>query len=66
MCEFCGTEDERRQAATTALYVANRAEKVARHYRDLAHGTIKPHTDEMKRIEVVARALIRDLVDDWV
>jgi hypothetical protein len=35
-------------------------------YFDLAGGRKKPHTKDMERIAIMARAVIRDLVEDHV
>lgn len=37
---------------------------VAASYYDLANGRKKPHTKDMEMIAVMARAVIRDLVED--
>jgi hypothetical protein len=66
MCEFCGDEKERRLAENGAICLAEQLERVAGHYRALAAGRIKPHTDAMKSIKSTATSVIRKLVEDFV
>jgi len=64
MCEFCG--DTKESAMKGAARFAADLKRLAEHYSMLSWGRIKPHTDECKKPEFLAKQIIRRLVEDWV
>lgn len=67
MCDLCSDDNVTRgKAKNEALYIADRLERTAEFYRRMAHGEVKPHSDAAKTFSHAARALVRDLVQDWV
>ena len=61
MCELCHPEGRRKSKTT-----ADRLRHLADKYEAMAAGSIKPHTPAAKDVGVVARNVVRDLVEDWV
>lgn len=67
MCNLCaGTEEEREMARKNTILYAEQMEALATAYRHMAAGTLKPHSDEAKKVGNVARSLVRELVAEWV
>ena len=67
MCNLCaGTEEERAAAKRRHGFHAEQMEALATAYRDMAAGKLNPHSDEAKKVGLVARSLIRELVAEWV
>ena len=67
MCELCSNDEEEKKRAIKAAYFnAEQHDRMAGYYRSLASGDIKPHSEKAKSIGVLACALVRDLVAEWV
>lgn len=67
MCNLCDSDIEVRvKEANRLREVAARMERLARHYNMMANGQLKPHSQEAVGTGATARAVIRDLVEDWV
>lgn len=67
MCRLCSEdENEVKSERNQINYIADKLEQIARHYRSIAKGDIKPHTDNYKSINAVVCTVIRYLVDEWV
>ena len=67
MCGLCSNDENVREEAVKEMYrTAEMLERLAAKYRDMAHLEIKPHTDESKRMGETARAVVRQLVAEWV
>ena len=65
MCDLCSTnKDELDRAKKEQIRAAERLEEIARHFRRLAIGIIKPHLGE--KITPKVHAAIRDLVENWM
>lgn len=64
MCDYCGPEEARRAAARADMDRAKKYEEIARFYREVASGFIKPHTEAFKlSVPTCLRALIHELID---
>jgi hypothetical protein len=46
--------------------IADQCERLATQFHALASGRIKPHTEDAKFVGIMARNLIRLLVNDWM
>lgn len=71
MCEICiafRSEDpaKRTDMRDGLLMNAERMERMASVYRDLAHQTLKPHTEKMQTASQSAHSAIRQLVEDFL
>lgn len=67
MCELCGgTETERESARIAMIFQAEQMEALAAAYRRMASGTISPHSDDSKKVGMVARSVVKELVAEWV
>lgn len=67
MCDLCSDDNViRGKARNEALYIAGRLERAAEFYRRMAHGEVKPHSDASANFSHTARALVRELVREWV
>ena len=66
MCDLCGTVEERQAGQRRAARIAEDLERLAAKYWAMSSGSIKPHTDEFKRIDTLACSIVRDLVGEWV
>lgn len=68
MCKLCsGDEKERLSAKQSHLRAAERMRNLAQAYEDMAYGQLDPHKGQrIEGVAVTAKAVIRDLVDDWV
>lgn len=65
MCNYC--DDKTKELASEIdKDFAKILESVACHYKNLAYGHMRPHSDEFKAIEPKVRGIIRRLVEDWV
>jgi len=67
MCQLCSNDDEEKTRARKAAYFsAEQHERMAQFYRGLADGHIKPHSEKAKSVGLLACALVRNLVEEWV
>ncbi len=67
MCDLCSKDEvERKRGRDNQFALAERLKSLAYSLQRLGFGSIKPHTDEAKQIEVHARGIIRDLVGEWL
>ncbi len=67
MCELCSDDKEERSAALERNQRISRyLNELSTHYKRVASGMIKPHTDEIKKGELTAHLVIRYLVEDWI
>jgi hypothetical protein len=67
MCGLCSRSSEERKISVERLdREADGLERMARHLRGLVNGRIKPHTDEAQKAGVLARAIVRYLVEEYV
>lgn len=70
MCELCDlrSDDPAKRTAMRdgVLMNAERLERVANFYRQLAHREIHPHSDQMKTVVIAAQAAIRMLAEDFL
>lgn len=64
MCDMCGEDGQK--GRLRCIGIAKRMQELSRMYYDLAEGRRKPHTKDMEMIAIMARAVIRDLVEDHV
>lgn len=65
MCELC-SEETRKMARDGHGMRAEDLERMAAMERNIAAGRILPHTDDMKQVTYLAKALIRYLVEDYL
>jgi len=66
MCDLCESDPKlKAEAVTRHLVMAEKLDGLAMHYRRLARGVIMPHTEEAQHVDRCAKAVIRDLVNDW-
>lgn len=67
MCELCDSDQSSLHIAKQAMYYrAERLQHLASLYDKLASGDIKPHTKEAEAVGIVAKSIIRILVEEWV
>ena len=67
MCNLCSSDIEEKAAAVKAhLFMADRLASLSGFYAHLARGSIDPHSDDAKKGGLVARSIIRELVEEWV
>lgn len=67
MCNLCaGTEEERKAARRDHIVLAEKMEALAKAYRSMASGTLAPHGNEATTVGHAARAVVRELVAEWV
>ncbi len=66
MCIYCGDGEDARQAREHAATIADNLRDLAAHYRETARGRGDHHNEKAKLVLYKARAVIRDLVADWV
>ena len=67
MCDLCSLDEkEQKQARDRHLMQAERFEELAVFYRQMVEGILKPHTDDMKKVGLLARLIIRELVATWI
>ena len=64
MCDMCGEDGQK--GLDRCRGIAERLHDLSIMYYDLAAGRKKPHTKDMEMIAIMARAVIRDLVEDHV
>ena len=64
MCDMCGEDGQK--GRDNCLRIADDLRRLAAMYSDLGCGRMKPHTDDMKAVQLMARSVIRDLVQDHV
>jgi hypothetical protein len=64
MCMLCGNTKE--QGKREALHLADSLERLAIHERNLASGRTDPHGDDSKKGALLARQVIRCLVQDYL
>ena len=67
MCDLC-SDDETvvADAIATSRLLAEQLGALATAYRQMADGTLDPHSPDAKAVGVVARDVVRELVADWV
>lgn len=63
MCELCTRDPE---AIAKAKATAERLDRLALFYLDMARGALDPHGEAGKVVRNVATHVIRELVEDWV
>jgi len=67
MCDLCSSDDTTREKAKReAHHMADQLDRAADFYRQLAYGEVKPHSDASKSFANLARALVRELAQEWV
>lgn len=67
MCELCSTDPVILQAAKdNANRMAQRLERAAVIYRGLASGSLKPHTKDFRQKTFLFKAIIRELVEEYI
>ena len=67
MCDLCSADKkEQQQARDWHLMYADRFEELATFYRQMARGILKPHSDDTKKVGLLARLIVRELVDTWI
>jgi hypothetical protein len=67
MCDLCSGNPARRAAAEQEhRELAEDLERVAYAYRRLAAGTLKPHSEEIKKITPTVKKLLREFVNEWL
>lgn len=67
MCELCSQDKAEREAGRdAAIRFAAELKELSTWFYVLADGTIKPHTDDVDKIGLRARSVIRKLVNDWM
>lgn len=66
MCNLCGTEEERKRGREYEKQKADEFARMAGYCRQLANGTLDPHTDAMKPVTSLAHSLLRELVNDYI
>jgi len=66
MCNLCGTEEERQNGRKSEGIKADDFQRMANYCRGLATGNIKPHSDDMKPVVLLAKTLLRTLVNDYI
>ena len=67
MCELCSENDKERHDGRKHLeYQAEQLEEMATHLRRLSDGVVKPHSEAAKIGGVMARAIVRYLVAEYV
>lgn len=63
MCELCSDPQKGKERSQ---FIAAELRRLSVMYSCLADGTIKPHTDKTATIGLMARSMVRILVDEWV
>jgi hypothetical protein len=64
VCELCSPDKE---AVSRGLEMrAEQLERMAAFMRAMGSGRIRPHTKETEPISIMARTLLRFLVEDWL
>ena len=66
MCKLCGTPEEQRERIRELDYIIRDLKNLTNNLCKLKNGTLKPHTNEVKIIELEAHSVIRRLVEEWV
>mgnify|MGYP001585302937 CR=1 FL=1 len=66
MCDWCGSDEEGRRGREAAGAIADRLRALASNYDGIANRRIRPHSDDTKPVAIRAKALIRQLVEDWL
>lgn len=67
MCDFCSKDKETLEYAhKEAMMVSDELMALSMSYRKLANRSLKPHSKEIKTVEIRARSLIRKLVEEWI
>lgn len=68
MCELCNLtsiyEPERKKAIDEVEHIMAMCDQVKGYYSEILHGSRKPHTNDMKSVELAEKHLIRLLIDD--
>ena len=65
MCRLCDKE-ERPKAREEYRQRAQELNDLAYQYLRIVDGKIEPHTDKMKTVGLLAKSIIRFLVNDWL
>lgn len=69
MCDLCSTDLTKRAIAREGMRSrANDLERLAKMFKSLASGEMKPHdeTGDAGKVRMAARRVIRFLVEDWL
>lgn len=66
MCNLCGTPEEQMVGRKEEQRKADDLQRMASYCRQLANGSLKPHSDEMKKVSALGRSILRDLFNDYV
>ncbi len=67
MCELCSDNEViAKPAKSNKARVAERLEHLANFYYLLGQGEICIHSDAAKKIAPTAKAVLKELVNDWV
>lgn len=67
MCGLCEQDKQKRKAAEDQInYEAESLESIARSFRAMARGGIKPHSKQAAEVGAKAVHAIRFLVADWL
>lgn len=65
MCELCD-EETRKQGQGKLTSLAYDLNELADNLKSLAYGDIKPHTNDMKIVDIKARNAIKLLVEEFL
>lgn len=66
MCGLCSQqESQRKDARDEALRISHDLKQASDLYYAMAHGRLKPHTDEIKPLSMLAKTIVRELVNEW-
>ncbi len=63
MCRLCGTEEERQEEKRELLFLAERMEDFAFKLRNLASGALKPHSSEVRGLDISAKSILKSLAE---
>ena len=67
MCGLCSNDfTERERERKKMLFQAEQLEKLASKYKDMAHGKIEAHGKTTVIVGVLAKSIVRELVEEWV
>ena len=67
MCNLCSSDPAEVHAEKKRLSsLSNKLSRLSKEYDNLAIGSIKPHSNDAKRVAMLSRMIIRDLVEEWV
>lgn len=65
MCLLCGSKSEREEEAERFKIRAETLEQLAVCYWRLAAGTLKPHTHDMRTVELLQKRVIRICAEEF-